>query len=212
MKAYYKERAPIYDKVYQYPERQEDLRYLEEYIPNELSELNVLEIAAGTGYWTQFIASKAKSVLATDLTIETLHELNRRLLPDNVSTEVTDAYSLDNLQNKFSGAFAGLWLSHVPKQKCKNFLIGLHQKLEPEATVILLDNSRVQCKRLPITEKDKFGNTYQDRVLDNGVNYKVLKNFPTKQELYEIISDIGFEQIYKELDNYWLFQYKVNGT
>lgn len=58
MKAYYQERAPVYDRVYSYPERQGDLRFLEEYILQQFSELRVLEIAAGTGYWTQFLSKK----------------------------------------------------------------------------------------------------------------------------------------------------------
>ena len=56
MKTYYRERAPVYDRVYTYPERQKDLRFLEDYIAKQFTGLDVLEIAAGTGYWTQFIA------------------------------------------------------------------------------------------------------------------------------------------------------------
>jgi len=59
MKEYYKERAPVYDRVYAYPERQDDLRELEEYIPAQFDGREVIEIAAGTGYWTQFIYKKA---------------------------------------------------------------------------------------------------------------------------------------------------------
>jgi len=64
MKEYYQKRAPVYDRVYAYPERQADLRFLEEYIPEQFSGLDVLEIAAGTGYWTQYIAGQAQSILA----------------------------------------------------------------------------------------------------------------------------------------------------
>ncbi len=59
MKTYYRERAPIYDRVYSYPERQNDLRFLESYVSNELEGLDILEIVAGTGYWTQFISQRA---------------------------------------------------------------------------------------------------------------------------------------------------------
>ena len=56
MRSYYKERAPVYDRVYKYPERQTDLRFLESYRPRQFSGLKMIEIAAGTGYWTQFIS------------------------------------------------------------------------------------------------------------------------------------------------------------
>ncbi len=66
MSNYYKERAPVYDLVYGYPERQADLRFLEAHLQEMFDGCGVLEIAAGTGYWTQFISRTAKSILATD--------------------------------------------------------------------------------------------------------------------------------------------------
>jgi 2-polyprenyl-3-methyl-5-hydroxy-6-metoxy-1,4-benzoquinol methylase len=209
MKTYYKERAPIYDKVYNYPERQNDLRFLEDYVRQQITGFDVLEIAAGTGYWTQFISQKAKSVLATDVTQEVLERLKDRELSSTVSTKVIDAYSLKDIPQQFDGAFAGLWLSHVPKQKLKEFVLGLHHHLSLGARVTFIDNSTVQCRRLPITDKDKFCNTYQDRLLDNGTTYKVLKNFPTREELLELVYAISSDEEHIELDNFWLFTYKV---
>ena len=209
MKEYYKERAPVYDRVYSYPERQADLRFLENYIPQQFNQLNMLEIAAGTGYWTQFISKTAQSILATDVTEEVLKNLKRRHLPGNVTTMVIDAYALENMPNQFDGAFAGLWLSHVPRQRLREFVIGVHRYMKPGATVLYIDNSPIQHKRLPITDMDGFGNTYQDRVLDNGTSYKVLKNFPTRQELLEMVKEVACDTEHLELENFWLFQYNV---
>ena len=47
MSNYYKERAPIYDLVYGYPERQAGLRFLEVHIQEMLRGRRVVEIAAG---------------------------------------------------------------------------------------------------------------------------------------------------------------------
>jgi len=209
MKEYYKARAPVYDIVYKYPERQDDLRFLEEYIPEQFSGINVLEIAAGTGYWTQFIAKKARSILATDASKEPLEELRKRKLSKNVSTMVADAYSLKGVAKSFDGAFAGLWLSHVPKQKCGEFISGFHRHLASGATVLFIDNSKAQCVRLPVSENDNFGNTYQNRKLDNGTSYNVLKNFPTHEELLDMTLELAIDAKYLELENFWLFQYKV---
>ena len=99
MQAYYNDRAPVYDRVYQYPERQADLRFLEKYVPRQLFGLNVLEIAAGTGYWTRFISETAQSILATDLSLEALEELKNRKLPGNVSIMALDAYKLEDIRH-----------------------------------------------------------------------------------------------------------------
>lgn len=207
MKEYYQERAPVYDKVYSYPERQDDLRYLEDFVTRQFTGLDVLEIAAGTGYWTQFISREAHSVLATDAVREPLDVLMGRKLPDTVVANVVDAYSLEGIPHTFSGAFAGLWLSHVPKQKLSKFIAGLHCRLQQGARVTFIDNSAIQCKRLPIIDEDEFGNTYQDRVLESGAIYKVLKNFPTNEELLDLIDATASDPHHIELDNFWLFTY-----
>ncbi len=209
MKAYYKERAPIYDKVYAYPERQEDLRFLEAYIPKQLAGLDVLEIAAGTGYWTQFIARSAKSILATDATIEALTQINHRPINKPVPIQVMDAYAVETLPGGYDGVFSGLWLSHVPKQKLRKFLSSLNQITQPGATVLFIDNSTAQCVRLPIAYTDEKGNKYQDRTLDDGKTHRVLKNFPTENELLEASRGLGVARKYKALEHFWLFQYKT---
>src|SRR6202043_371464 len=64
---YYQQRAAEYDAVYAKPERQQDLAQLKELLPPLVAGRHVLEIAAGTGYWTQVIAPAAASITATDL-------------------------------------------------------------------------------------------------------------------------------------------------
>ncbi len=211
MANYYKERAPVYDRVYGYPERQADLRFLESHIQETYRGRKVLEIAAGTGYWTQYISRTARSILATDREVAQVDELLKRSYECPVDTRIQDAYHMDRLVDEgksFSGAFAGFWLSHVPKERLKEFLTSLHQCLTPGARVILIDNSAVQCDRFPITGTDENGNTYQTRELDSGTTHRVLKNFPTLDELKQTTEPFGEFQNYIDLENFWLFQYK----
>ena len=110
MAPYYRERAPVYDRVYSYPERQLDLRYLESHAMRVFENCRVLEIAAGTGYWTQFISQTAKSVLAVDREEAQLEELSRRDFKCPVESRVQDVYHVDRLVDEgrsFTGAFAG---------------------------------------------------------------------------------------------------------
>ena len=212
MKEYYQQRAPVYDRVYSYPERQNDLRELEQYIPAQFAGLDIVEVAAGTGYWTQFICKKAKSILSTDITPEALVQINRRTGDmQNVTTRIVDAYSLDpvelNANRRFNGAFAGLWYSHIPVRGIPKFYQSLHGRLAPGATVVFIDNSSAQCDRLPLSHTDQDGNTYQDRELDDGTVHRVLKNFPTEKQLIEAASSYGENFVYIEYQNFWLFQY-----
>lgn len=47
---YYRRRAAEYEKVYDKPERQADLRRLRAVVPAYFSQRRVLEVACGTGY------------------------------------------------------------------------------------------------------------------------------------------------------------------
>ena len=208
MLEYYRERAPVYDRVYRYPERQVDLQTLSETVSEYFRGNHVLEIAAGTGYWTPFIALNARSVHATDGNDAPLEQLRHRVKTPNVTTQVLDAYDLGSLTQSFDAAFAGLWLSHVTVQDRPEWLAALHACLAPGAKVMLMDNSEAQCQRLPIVATDDAGNTFQDRTTDDGQTYRVLKNFPSESEL---LNDIGSVQdaSYSLLDHFWCLSYRL---
>src|SRR5687768_2207006 len=93
---YYSARAAEYEKVYDKPERQEDLRRLHEIVPAHFAGRHVLEVACGTGYWTRLIAPRAGSVTACDFSPEVL-ELARARQPaaDRVAFVTADAFALD---------------------------------------------------------------------------------------------------------------------
>ena len=202
MDEYYRERAPVYDIVYQYPERQADLRFLEEHVEKAFRGKRVLEVAAGTGYWTEFIARSAHSILATDQLDEPLEVLRQRMeaavqkCPVTVAT--ADAYNLA-IQDKYDAAFAGLILSHIPVGRVHEFFESLHKCLSPGAIVVLMDNSAAQCERLPITRTDEAGNTFQMRTLDSGAGHEVLKNFPDEATLRDYIAPDGEVEVYLDL-------------
>jgi len=56
LETYYSNRASEYERVYDKPERQHELEWLRQRVPEILRGRRVLEVACGTGYWTQFIA------------------------------------------------------------------------------------------------------------------------------------------------------------
>ena len=217
MRTYYRQRAPVYDRVYSpipsgIGALAGDLRYLETCIPEALAGLDVLEIAAGTGYWTAHISGRARTVTATDVTVEALDRISERRLPGNVRIEVVDAYAPGALGKTFNGAFLGLWFSHVPIERRREFIEALHCCLADGAVVVMLDNSTAQCERLPITHTDSLGNIYQDRITDTGDTHRVLKNFPAEQELVELVGDAGRNCEFLNLEHFWLFRYEVERT
>jgi ubiquinone/menaquinone biosynthesis C-methylase UbiE len=209
LKGYYAARAREYERIYAKPERQADLRRLEAVLPTLFAGRRVLEIACGTGYWTQFLAGEALSIVAVDANPETLAVAAEKSYPaGRVSFRVADAYALPDALGLFDAAFAGFWWSHVPRGERARFLAALDRRLVPGARVALLDNRFVEGSSTPIAHRDADGNTYQRRRLDDGSEHTVLKNFPAEDELRADVSDFGRNLRYTEFQYYWLFAYE----
>jgi ubiquinone/menaquinone biosynthesis C-methylase UbiE len=213
MQSYYAARASEYDRVYQKPERQSDLRHIERWVPSVLAGATVLEVACGTGYWTQFIAPAAAAVVALDSSPETLRIARARVAAPNTQFRTGDAYALTQFGRSFSAAFAGFWFSHVPLDRQHEFLLGLNSALEPGARVVLLDNLFVAGSSSAVTEQDAHGNTYQSRSLSDGSIHRILKNFPTEAHLRALAeAGLGRSAVYRQWQYYWAFEYRVAET
>src|SRR5262245_14028442 len=209
LKQYYAARAAEYEKIYARPERQADLRRLEALLPQMLAGRRLLELACGTGYWTQFIAPKAESILAVDASAETLElAAAKRFSPERVAFRVADVYDLPDELGLFDGAVAGFWWSHVPVRDQARFLKSLDRRLLPGSRVALLDNRYVEGSSTPISHRDEDGNTYQRRSLEDGSQHVVLKNFPIWEELKAVIASFGTDIQLVELEYYWVLAYE----
>jgi len=77
---YYHDRAAIYDATAGYLDAEAEPRreLLKQLFKRYLRGRRVLEVACGTGYWTQFIAKSASAILATDRNSEVI-DLARRI-------------------------------------------------------------------------------------------------------------------------------------
>jgi len=208
MHKYYAARAPEYDRVYKKPERQQDLRAIERWLPSVLAGRSILEVACGTGYWTQFLAPVARGLVAIDASAETLALARARVAGEDVRFVLGDAYQLP-VASPLDGAFAGFWFSHVPRSRVAEFLRGLHGVLAHGARVVFLDNRFVQGSSTPLAEQDGEGNTYQLRRLEDGSSHRVLKNFPSELELRHAVAGVASEVSFHEWEYFWALEYVV---
>jgi len=208
MAGYYARRAPEYERIFHKPERQDDLRTLRAFVERTFAGKHVLELACGTGYWTEVLSRSAATVTALDIN-EAVLEIARakRLDPQKVSFQRADAYSLPSFPQRFSGGMAGFWWSHIPKGRVQDFLAGFQVVFEPGATVMFIDNAYVEGSSTPLSGVDAAANTYQRRKLDDGSTHDVLKNFPTEQELRESVALLGSDARVEFLKYYWSLTY-----
>lgn len=207
---YYSARAGEYDRIYAKPERQADLRRLEEWLPELVAGRRVLEVACGTGYWTRFLAARAAAVTATDASEQTL-AIARAKPPaaSEVSFRRADVFDLPDDLRLFHAAVACFFWSHLAARDRPRFYRSLHRHLEPGARVILVDNLYVPGSSTPISRTDSAGDTWQRRELADGRSWEVRKNFPTEELLRAEAAPFAAEAEYRALDYFWVFRYDL---
>ncbi len=210
MAQYYSKRASEYEQIYHKPERQHELEWLRRRVPELFRGRTVLEVACGTGYWTQFIAREAAHVHAFDINDAVLDIAREKPIPPGrVSFSKADAITLEGVPSGCDAAFAGFWWSHVKKSDVARFVASLAGRLRPGARVVILDNRYAEGSSTPISRRDAEGNTYQRRPLASGEEYEVLKNFPTAQELAEAVRPVAREAHLETVTYYWLLVFTL---
>lgn len=207
---YYAERATEYEKIYLKPERQQSLSLLKSWVSNTFSRHHVLEVACRTGFWTQAIVATALSIVATDVNSEVLKiAQSKPISSSKVRFVQHDAFSRKKAINaKFTAGFAGFWWSHIPKSELERFLDRFHSNLLPGSVVVFIDNLYVEGNSTPITRVDEEG-SFQERRLENGTTYEVMKNFPTEIELKHLLEPTAMSIQYEQFNYYWGVSYNL---
>jgi SAM-dependent methyltransferase len=202
---YYADRAAEYDEVYRKPERQLDLARLKQLLPALVAGKRVLEIAAGTGYWTQVLAATAADITATDVNAETIAiAAQRDYGPAPVSLRTADAYQLDKVPGEFDLVFCGFWWSHIPRADIQRFLAGVRERTGAGTTLVLVDNRYVPGSSTPISQTNSDGDSYQQRQLADGREYEIIKNFPGREQVSADLAPVAGDLTWTELEYYWL--------
>lgn len=204
--SYYNQRAKEYEKVYQNPAEQDDLHTAEKIFKDLFANKTVLEIACGTGYWTERIAKTATSIFATDVNQSVIEIARQKKMPGNVTFAVADMFDLST-DKKFDAVFAGFIWSHILLQDLDNFLQKVKSILKPNGTFVLIDGNAVAGTNHDlknIAQTDESGNTFQNRKLENGTSHLVLKNFPTQDFLRQKLSTVATEINFNNLKYYWI--------
>lgn len=209
MVAYYTARAGEYEKIYERPERQEDLLRLKGKLRELLRGRRVLEVACGTGYWTQIIADAVECVVASDVAEEMLQLARRKTYPPGKVTLIHDDAFDILASGDFTAGFAGFWWSHVPRSRLPAFLSAFHRKLRPNARVVFCDNTFVPDSSRPIIRTDAEGNSYQLRALAGGGKYEVVKNYPELSEIQELLKGQARNISFERLTYYWVLHYEL---
>ena len=135
MNRYYEARAPWHDMYMSYksPDKMKHLmKPIINKIDNLIKDKIVMELACGTGNWTQILAEKANHVTATDFSKTALQIAENKLTGyNNIILEESDVYNLGNKNQQYELLFAADWWSHIPYEILPEFIKSCMARLKP---------------------------------------------------------------------------------
>ena len=215
MNRYYDARAPWHDQYMSYTSNEAMENLLApviSVIDPIVKSRTVLEIACGTGNWTQVLAKRAVSVTATDQSLRSL-EIAREKVADckNVTLLQGDAYDLGFVDGSFEVVFAADWWSHIPKAVYPSFLKSVVGTTRAGAKAVFLDMSVIDFFRKESCRYDSDGNRISLRQLPDGSECEVVKNFPDQKALEGILAPYSSGIDFYEFDSLkrWMVVFEV---
>jgi ubiquinone/menaquinone biosynthesis C-methylase UbiE len=172
-----------------------------------LKNKTVLEVAAGTGYWTWYLSQTAKKIMVTDIESKFLEYAKQKTYKCPVSFQIEDAYKLTFPKNSFNAGVSNFWLSYVPLYDIPLFLEGFHRVLKKNSTVFMSDTV-LQSVQLPAPHQF---NTISDTHFENSKPESIKHQF-TKEELHQLFSRYDPKFSSNNIfygDYYWYLYYTV---
>ena len=166
----------------------------------------VLELAAGTGTYTEALLESAAEVTAVDASPESLAILRRKLARHTARLRIlqADLFSWQP-ERRYDGVFFAFWLSHVPPRRFDAFWELVQAALAPGGRVCFLDSAGPSSARDPAGAPTKEvvapGSTYrewdchEDEVSVRevgGRRYRVVKVAWPPAELEERLAALGW--------------------
>ncbi len=200
MRAYYAARAPEYDDWYLRRGRysrgpiadmawQADLDAATMWLDGLPMSGEIVELAAGTGWWSPLLAQKGELSLY-DVNEEPLDRARDRLLAHGLRAHIHIRDAWEEPDRQVGAVFAGFWLSHVQRERLPAFLALVRRWLKPGGLFAFID-SRPDPESgakdgVPVV------NDVAIRRLADGREFRIPKVFYEPEELAAALRLAGF--------------------
>jgi demethylmenaquinone methyltransferase/2-methoxy-6-polyprenyl-1,4-benzoquinol methylase len=215
-RAYYRARAREYDQWWERTGRfdrgpEANARWFDEgaTLNRALDRFNpkghVLELACGTGIWTEHLARRATRVIAVDASAEMI-EINRdRVRADTVEYVQADLFEWTPPDGTFDVCFFGFWLSHVPETRFESLWETVRTALRPQGRVFFVDSDRTDRSTatdhvLPAGDEETMV-----RKLGDGREFRIVKRFYAPDRLRRRLAELGWDVDVRSTGEFFIY-------
>jgi ubiquinone/menaquinone biosynthesis C-methylase UbiE len=152
----------------------------------------IVELAAGTGWWSPLLASKGELWLY-DAAPAPLERARERLVAHRLRAHIhlRDAWAEPDRQ--VDALFFGFWLSHVPRERTAAFLELARSWLKPGGILAFIDS--LPDPQSGAADHPEPAGDVSVRRLDDGREFTVVKVYRDAGELETALRDAGFNDV-----------------
>ncbi len=213
--AYYRARAPEYDDWFFRRGRYDrgpavnadwfaEVACVRDALEAFRPEGDVLELACGTGLWTEPLLASARRITAVDAAPEVLALNHERVHSPAVRYIRADLFTW-RPEERFDAVFFGFWLSHVPPEKFESFWRMVASALKPGGRVFFVDSKYEPTSTARDHRLGDPGEGMVNRRLSDGREFKVVKIFYQPEDLAGRLQSLGWTTRIHETPNYFIF-------
>ena len=211
---YYRARASEYDEWFLREGRYDhgpthraewfgDVAVVEAALRDELQGGDVLELACGTGLWTQHLVRHHSRVVAIDGSPETIAINRQRVKSDRVEYVVADLFDWRPAR-QFDAVFFGFWLSHVPPEQFEPFWANVRASLRDGGRVFFVDSLLEQSSTARDHHQlDRSGR--MTRRLNDGREFRIVKIFYEPAELQRRLQALGWDGWVRSTGQFFIY-------
>lgn len=203
MRAYYAARAPEYDDWYLRRGRysrgpvhdlawQTELDQATQWLDWLPLRGELVELAAGTGWWSPLLAEKGELSLY-DAVSEPLDLARERLLAHGLRAHIHVRDAWEAADRRVDGVFCGFWLSHVPRARLGESLSVIRGWLKPGGRFAFVD-SRSDPASGAVDQGPVTDDGMALRRLADGREFRIRKVYYEPDELRDALIAAGFEE------------------
>jgi demethylmenaquinone methyltransferase/2-methoxy-6-polyprenyl-1,4-benzoquinol methylase len=151
---------------------------------------DIVELAAGTGWWSTLLAGKG--VLSIYDAVEApLDRARERLLAHGLRAHIHVRDAWAEPDRAVDSLFCGFWLSHVPRSRLADFLALARRWLKPGGTFTFID-SRPDPHSGAVDQPISSEAEVSPRRLADGREFRVVKVYWQPAELEAALRQAGF--------------------
>ena len=164
----------------------------------------VLELACGTGLWTEQLLAHAAHITAVDAAAEVL-AINRARVRSS-AVEYVQANLFDwHPQRQYDVVFFGFWLTHVPPERFEVFWELVDAALAPDGRVFFVDSRYEPASTAVDHRLEGEQATAVTRRLNDGRELRIIKVFYRTDELTMRLGKLGWDMCINETASYFIY-------